>query len=142
MSIVVGYTGPAESVAALELAAEESLVRKAALHVVQTLREAPSENPSQTRQWADRIEGMRQEGAREQARLRERGIDAQYQLLQTSTESSAQQLLNYAKEVDAALIVIGLRRRSPVGKLVLGSMEQDVLLGADCPVLAVKAPTE
>ena len=44
-----------------------------------------------------------------------------------------------AESEGAALIVIGLRRRSPVGKLLLGSNSQTLLLHADCPVLAVKA---
>ena len=49
-------------------------------------------------------------------------------------------LIEVAEKENAALIVIGLRRRSPVGKLLLGSNAQEILLHADCPVLAVKAP--
>jgi nucleotide-binding universal stress UspA family protein len=49
------------------------------------------------------------------------------------------EVLDAAEEHQAELIVIGLRRRSPVGKLFLGSTAQRILLEADCPVLAVKA---
>ena len=51
----------------------------------------------------------------------------------------AEDLLSIAEASSAELIVIGLRRRSPVGKLILGSNAQRVLLDAPCPVLAVKA---
>lgn len=50
------------------------------------------------------------------------------------------QVLEVARDVDADLVVIGLRRRSPVGKLLMGSVAQRILLGADCAVLAVKPP--
>ena len=51
----------------------------------------------------------------------------------------AEDLIKVAEEVSADFIVIGLRRRSPVGKLILGSNAQRILLDAPCPVLAVKA---
>jgi nucleotide-binding universal stress UspA family protein len=51
----------------------------------------------------------------------------------------AEDIVDVADQEGAALIVIGLRRRSPVGKLLLGSNAQQILLSADCAVLAVKA---
>ncbi|MEQ4548609.1 universal stress protein [Nocardioides kribbensis] len=50
----------------------------------------------------------------------------------------ADQVLQVTSEVDARLVVIGLRRRTPVGKLLMGSVDQRILLAATCPVLAVK----
>jgi nucleotide-binding universal stress UspA family protein len=50
----------------------------------------------------------------------------------------ANEIIDLASELDADMIVIGLRRRSPVGKLFLGSAAQDVLLNASVPVLAVR----
>jgi nucleotide-binding universal stress UspA family protein len=54
------------------------------------------------------------------------------------TGEIADELLRVAQETDASVIVIGLRRRSPVGKLLMGSSAQRILLDADRPVLAVK----
>jgi nucleotide-binding universal stress UspA family protein len=47
-------------------------------------------------------------------------------------------ILRIAREANASVIVIGLRQRSAVGKLILGSTAQRILLDADRPVLAVK----
>ena len=43
-----------------------------------------------------------------------------------------------AEECAADVIVVGVRHRTPVGKLLLGSVAQRVILDAPCPVLAVK----
>jgi nucleotide-binding universal stress UspA family protein len=53
-----------------------------------------------------------------------------------------EQVLAVADEVGAALVVVGLRHRTPVGKLLMGSVAQRILLGARCPVLAVKPEGE
>jgi nucleotide-binding universal stress UspA family protein len=50
----------------------------------------------------------------------------------------ADELAEVTRETDAELLVIGIRRRSPVGKLLMGSAAQRILLDVDCPVLAVK----
>ncbi|WP_416841265.1 universal stress protein [Haloferax sp. DFSO52] len=47
------------------------------------------------------------------------------------------QINTYAETHDAAFIVIGSRRRSPVGKVLAGSVTQRVLLSAEIPVVVV-----
>jgi nucleotide-binding universal stress UspA family protein len=71
----------------------------------------------------------------EQARAE--GLDA-VGFLPSAPSDAAEAALTAAETHDASLIVVGLRKRSPVGKLVLGSMSQDIILGARCDVLGVK----
>ena len=66
------------------------------------------------------------------------GVDHEVRHLRSGS-LPADVVLEVAEEVDAELVVVGLRRRTPVGKLVLGSTPQQILLRASCPVLAVKA---
>lgn len=57
-------------------------------------------------------------------------------------QSLGEATLYAADEHDADLIVTSLRRRTPVGKALLGSFEQDILLDARCPVLCFPAGLE
>ena len=52
--------------------------------------------------------------------------------------SAAEDIVRYAKENNIDEIVIGLRRRSHIGKLLFGSTSREVILEAPCPVLTVK----
>lgn len=63
------------------------------------------------------------------------GVDS---VIVDPAEDTVEQVLRIVGERNAVLLVIGLRHRTPVGKLILGSLAQRLLLDAACPVLAVK----
>src|SRR4051794_32897382 len=72
-----------------------------------------------------------------EAELSEAGVNHEVRQF-TTPISAAEAIIQTAAEVDADLVVIGLRRRSPVGKVITGSTAQAVLMDARCPVLSVK----
>ena len=116
--IVVGYSAKPEGRAALKRALSEARLRSAALVVVDTSSEAEA---------SDLVVELAASGITYEIRT------------PADVDDSAEELIRIAETTDADFIVIGLRRRSPVGKLLLGSNAQRVLLDAACPVLAVKA---
>lgn len=69
------------------------------------------------------------------------GGDDAVQVRQVVAQDVAEAVVAVAAEVDATLVVLGIRRRTPVGKLLMGSVAQRVILDAECPVLAVKPGT-
>ena len=82
----------------------------------------------------------RKAGVRDLAdRLAESGLDiTTYGRLADGT-SRGERLAQIADEVDADMVVIGGRDRSPTGKAIFGSTSQDVLLESACPVTFVRA---
>jgi nucleotide-binding universal stress UspA family protein len=129
MAIVVGYVPTPEGRAAFERAIEEARLRRLRLIVVNASRGDALVDPrfASTHDWAA-----------VQARLTESGVEHET-ARQVAATDPADQLLRVAHEANAELIVIGIRHRTPVGKFILGSSAQTVLLSAECPVLAVKA---
>ena len=129
MTIVVGYVPTPQGDAALTAAISEAQLRNEPLHVVNTSRgDAPVDN--------------RLASEEQLAVVRDR-LDASgvtYELEQKfQGDDPAAQLVDLADHLRASLIVIGIRRRTPTGKLLTGSQAQRILLDANCPVLAVKA---
>ena len=60
------------------------------------------------------------------------------ELVAGTNEDLAGKVLLFAEQVEAEILVIGARRRSPVGKFLLGSVTQTIILEANMPVVVVK----
>ena len=134
MSVVVGYVPTKEGRAALRRASEESLLRRTKLVVINSSRGGKDFDAGEARRFEAELAAV-------QGQLDEAGVEHEVRQLVRGNEP-AHDLIEVAEEVNADFIVIGLRRRTPVGKLILGSNAQRILLDASCPVLAVKAPVE
>jgi nucleotide-binding universal stress UspA family protein len=130
-AIVVGYIPQAEGRAALRRAAQEAQLRGVRLVVVNSARGGRDFDAEDAVQSEAELDAVRKE-------LAEAGIEAEVRQL-VRGQDVAEDLIAIAEETSADFIVIGLRRRTPVGKLILGSNAQRILLDAPCPVLAVKA---
>ncbi|HEX6150433.1 universal stress protein [Nocardioides sp.] len=130
-TVVVGFVPKPEGEAALNSGIAEAKLRGAKIVVVNSHR-GGSEFDDDASVKADK--DMERIGKL----LEESGVEHELRQLVRGFEP-AEDLISIAEAADAELIVIGLRRRSPVGKLILGSNAQRILLDAKCPVLAVKA---
>lgn len=127
-TVVVGYVPKPEGHAAVRAAVAEARLRSASLLVVSSHRGGSEETEAAAERELDAVRTL----------LDESGVAYEVRQLGGGFEP-AEDLLSIAESSGADLIVIGLRRRSPVGKLILGSNAQRILLDAPCPVLAVKA---
>jgi len=130
-TIVVGYVPKPEGEAALAKAIEEARLRDARLVVVNSHRGGAEFDKTAADETEAQLDAVRKQ-------LDESGVDYDIRQLVRGFEP-ADDLVSLADANNAELIVIGLRRRTPVGKLILGSNAQRILLDAHCPVLAVKA---
>jgi nucleotide-binding universal stress UspA family protein len=131
VKILVGYVPTPEGEAALDAAAAEAELRGASVVLL---------NTSRGDSYLDTRYANAEELAAAEARLRTQGIEVTVQQAVASADV-AHELLKAAAQEEVELIVLGLRRRSPVGKLILGSTAQRVLLESPVPVLAVKVPS-
>lgn len=147
MKIMLVYRPTPEGRAAAAAAREQAQLRGASIvavrHVKATVEQPVPAVPTRVQKQRDpasqqEVAKLRSEMEALRDDLRSDGLDAEALLLTEGEASEA--ILDVARSEEVELIVVGIRRRSPVGKLLLGSLPQDLLLHADCAVLAVKAP--
>lgn len=131
MAIVVGYVATREGRAALKRAAEECVLRSTKLVVISSHRGGKDFDADESVRFEAELERVKE-------MLEQKGLEHDVRSLVRGNDP-AEDLISVAEAESADFIVIGLRRRRPVGKLILGSNAQRILLDASCPVLAVKA---
>jgi nucleotide-binding universal stress UspA family protein len=130
MKILVGFDGSRVSGAALNLAAEHAQAFDAQILLVQSMTGGPEMLRSD-------FENAERELISRKNQFREKNIACE-SLLSVRGLSPGEDLVRLAKEHTVNEIIVGVRRRSKVGKLVFGSTAQFVILNAPCPVVTVK----
>ena len=127
MTVVVGYIPDQYGEAALTAGIEEAARRQTDLVVLNATK-------------GDSLIDRRHVGDAGIAELRERLADCgvPFDVQQAMGADIAEEMVRVVRESDAEVLVIGLRHRTPVGKMIMGSVAQQVLLDAPCWVLAVK----
>jgi nucleotide-binding universal stress UspA family protein len=128
VTIVVGYVPSAEGRAALRRPLAEARLRGTDLLVLNTVRK-PVDDPGYAP--VQELELVR-------SQLAASGVVHELRQVARGDEP-AEEIVHAAAEVGAQLIVIGLRRRSAVGKFLTCSTAQRILLDARCAMLAVTA---
>jgi nucleotide-binding universal stress UspA family protein len=129
VTVLLAYIRTPEGDAALAIAIAEARRRETGGVIVNVTRPAAEvDSPVSAEQNLDAVA----------ARFAEAGVAVEVRQLPAGTDP-ADGVVAVATEIGPDVVVIGLRRRTAVGKLIVGSTSQRILLGVDAPVLAVKA---
>ena len=129
-TIVICFVSRPEGRAAVTRAIAEAKLRGSRLVVLNSHRGGREFDAGKAREVERSLEEVR-------AELEAAGVEHDIRQLVRGQEV-AEDVVAVAEETGADLVVIGLRHRTPVGKLLLGSNAQRILLDAPCDVLAVK----
>ncbi len=130
MTILVAYVARPEGQAALDKGMEIAKRRNERLVVVNASPGGTKEDPSMI----DNEEVERVENLLRDARLN----NAEFKQF-VRGKSAVEEIEGLVDSLQVSVLIIGIRKRSAVGKLILGSVAQELLLSVSCPVLAVKA---
>jgi nucleotide-binding universal stress UspA family protein len=129
MKILVGYDGSNSAKEALELAKKHAEAFNAEIIVITSLTGGSVTHAVEVEQANEALAEVKKSCAD--------SIPCETKLLVRGM-TPGEDIVAYAKEKGIDEIVIGVKRRSKVGKLLFGSNAQCVIIKASCPVVTVK----
>lgn len=130
MRILVGYDGSNQSKDALDLAKKHALAFGAKVYVVTSLVGEKQTTPQEVENAEEGLEYARKF-------LADSGFTVETHLLIRGV-TAGEDLVQFAKDNEIDEIIVGVKKVSPVGKLIFGSNARHVILNAPCPVLSVR----
>ena len=130
MKILVGYEKSAVAEEALALAKKHAKAFDAKVYLLTSLTRSHELQLEDIQKSERELKNLR-------TQFRTEGIDCETHAI-VSAVSPGEDLVQFATDNEIDEIVIGVRRRSKVGKLLFGSNAQYIILQAACPVVAVK----
>lgn len=130
MKILVGYDGSNSAKDALALAKKHATAFNAEVIVVSSLTGGSVTHAVEVEHANEDLEYAKKP-------FDEAGIPCTTKLLVRGM-TPGEDLIDFAKENAVDEIIIGIKRRSKVGKLLFGSNAQYVIIKAPCPVVTVK----
>jgi nucleotide-binding universal stress UspA family protein len=128
--IMIGYDGSNAGKEALSVAVEQTIAFRARLYIIRSLVGGSENKKEKIRKaetdldWAESF-------------AREKGVECETHLLVRGLRPG-EDLIQFAEDHGIDEIVIGVRRRSNVGKVIFGSNARYIVMEAPCPVLTVK----
>jgi len=128
--MLVGYDGSRVAADAIKMARKYAKAVAAHVELVTSMESGTESNVQKIREAEKNLEYA-------QGLFKKDAIACETHLLIRGL-SSGEALVQFARENEIDLIIVGVRRRSKVGKILLGSTAQYVILNAPCPVLTVK----
>lgn len=130
---MVGYDGLKASRSALEHAKTHAKAFNAKIFLVRSLIGGAESREEQLKL----IKKAENELEEAKSSLESEGIDCETHLL-IRGYSPGEDLVQFAEQIEAHELIIGIEKKSKVGKFVFGSTAQHVILESPCPVLTVK----
>jgi len=131
MNILVGYDGSNAAKDALKFAKNHAKAFEAKIIVVKSVTSHHPLDPGIFQAADEKLE-------REIQNQLNGDITSYETRLLVSSRSSGENLVWFAEQSNVSKIIIGVRKRSKVGKFLLGSTAQYVILHAPCPVVSIK----
>ncbi len=130
MKILVAYDGSRVSENVLDLAHKHAEAFKAEICIVNALKQS-------SKLEKENIEKAERKLKKVIKHFKADGIPCT-STASVSFQSPGEELVEFAIENNIDEIIIGIRKKSNLGKLIFGSTARHVILNAPCPVVTVK----